>query len=285
MAYLPADLGVVGYADVRAVMNSEFRQRVKQLLPSGEELEKMKTELGLDIEHDIDSVVAGFSGTAPNQPGGIALLRGRFNDAQIETVATQHGAVAETYRGKRLVLTQGDERGGVAFLEPGLIALGEATTLKKAIDAQATGSGITKNTDLMQRVNEIQVGHKSWLVGRVDSLPHPDLPIQVKEQVAAVQWFAIGANVNGALNGTLRATARDDAAAQNLREMATGGLAAAKLFAGQDPKLQTLANSVQISGMGNSVSVTFTVSPELLDIIGGFAGAHHEMQHRGGIQK
>jgi hypothetical protein len=285
MAYLPADLGVVGYADVRAVMNSEFRQRVKQMLPSGEELEKMKTELGVDIEHDIDSVVAGFTGQSTDPKQAIALLRGRFNDGQIETLATQHGAVAETYRGKRIVLTQGDERGGVAFLEPGLIALGDATTLKKAIDAQATGQGISKNAELMQRVNEIQAGHKSWMVGRVDSLPHPELPSQIRDQVSAVQWFAVGANVNGALNGTLRATARDDAAAQNLREMATGGLAAAKLFAGQDPKLQTLANSVQITGMGNSVSVTFTVSPELLDIIGGFAGAHHEMQHRGGIQK
>ena len=285
MAYIPADLGVVGYADVRAVMNSEFRQRVKQMLPSGEEIEKLKTELGVDIEHDIDSVVAGFSAAGPNHPGGIALLRGRFNDAQIETVATQHGAVAETYRGKRLVLTQGDERGGVAFLEPGLIALGEATTLKKAIDAQATREGITKNADLMKRIDEIQMGHKAWMVGRVDALPHPELPAQIRDQVSAVQWFAVGANVNGDLNGTLRATARDEAAAQNLREMATGGLAAAKLFAGQDPKLQTLANSVQITGVGNSVSVTFRVSPELLDLLGGFAGSHHQMEQRRGIQK
>ena len=287
LAYMPADLGVVGYADVRAVMNSEFRQRLKQMLPTGEEIDRLKTEVGIDLENDIDSVVAGFSAAGPDHPGAIALLRGRFNDGQIETVATQHGAVAETYRGKRLLLTQGNERGGVAFLEPGLIALGEATTLKKAIDAQATRTGIEKNTELMQRVNEIQVGHKTWLVGRVDSMPHPELPSQLQDQVSAVKWFAIGANVNGALNGTVRAIARDEAAAQNLREMATGGLAAAKLFAGQDPKLQTLANSVQITGMGTSVSMTFTVSPELLDLLGGMAGAHNtmQMQHRKGIQK
>jgi hypothetical protein len=286
MAYLPADLGVIGYADVHAVMNSEFRQRIKQLLPTGEEIDRLKNEIGVDVERDIDTVVAGFSSAGPDHPGAIALLRGRFNDGQIETIATQHGAVAETYRGKRLVLTQGNERGGVAFLEPGLIALGEAATLKKAIDAQAAGDGMLKNAQLMQRVNEIQIGHKAWLVGRVDAMPHPELPTQFKDTVAAVQWFAIGANVNGALNGTLRAIARDEAAAQNLREMATGGLAAAKLFAGQDPKLQSLANSVQISGMGNSVAVTFTVSPELLDMLGGMAGAHQSMeQHRSGIQK
>jgi hypothetical protein len=285
LAYMPADLGVVGYADVRAVMNSEFRQRVKQMLPTGEEIDRLKTEIGIDVEHDIDSVVAGFSTAGPDQHGAIALLRGRFNDGQIETVATQHGAVAETYRGKRLVLTQGNERGGVAFLEPGLIALGEATTLKKAIDAQATRTGIEKNVELMQRVNEIQVGHRAWLVGKVDSLPHAELPAHVKDSVSAVQWFAVGANVNGALNGTVRAVARDDAAAQNLREMATGSIAAAKLFAGQDPKLQSLANSIQISGVGNSVSVSFTVSPELLDMLGGLAGAKHSMEERRGIQK
>jgi hypothetical protein len=200
-------------------------------------------------------------------------------------MATRHGAVAETYRGKRLLLTQGKgEHGGVAFLEPGLIALGEATTLKKAIDAQATNQGIAQNADLMKRVNEIQIGHKAWIVGRVDSVPHPEMPVQIRDQVAAVQWFSAGANLNGALTGTLRAIARDEASAQNLREMATGGLAAAKLFAGQDPKLQSLANSVQISGMGNSVAVNFTISPELLDMLGGMAGAHQQ-QIRGGIRK
>jgi hypothetical protein len=285
MAYLPADLGVVGYADVHAVMNSEFRQRLKQMLPTGEELERLKTEIGVDIERDIDTVVAGFSSAGPDHAGAIALLRGRFNEGDIETMATRHGAVAETYRGKRLLLTQGKgEHGGVAFLEPGLIALGEATTLKKAIDAQATNQGIAQNADLMKRVNEIQIGHKAWIVGRVDSVPHPEMPVQIRDQVAAVQWFSAGANLNGALTGTLRAIARDEASAQNLREMATGGLAAAKLFAGQDPKLQSLANSVQISGMGNSVAVNFTISPELLDMLGGMAGAHQQ-QIRGGIRK
>lgn len=285
MAYLPGDLGVVGYADVHAVMNSEFRQRLKQMLPTGEEIERLKAEIGVDVERDIDTVVAGFSSAGPNQPGAIALLRGRFNDGDIETMATKHGAVAETYRGKRLLLTQGGgHNGGVAFLEPGLIALGEATTLKKAIDAQATGQGIAQNAELMKRVNEIQIGHKAWIVGRVDAMPHPDMPAQIRDQVAAVQWFSAGANLNGALSGTLRATARDEAAATNLREMATGGLAAAKLFAGQDPKLQSLANSVQISGIGNSVAVNFTISPELLDMLGGMAGAHPQ-QIRGGIRK
>ena len=68
LAYMPADLGVVGYADVRAMMNSEFRQRIKQVLPTGEELERMKTEIGIDIERDIDTVVAGFSGSSPDHP-------------------------------------------------------------------------------------------------------------------------------------------------------------------------------------------------------------------------
>src|SRR5262245_11466919 len=62
LAYMPADAAAVGYADVRTIMDSEFRQKLRQTMPAGEELAKFKDELGVDIEHDIDSVICAYMG-------------------------------------------------------------------------------------------------------------------------------------------------------------------------------------------------------------------------------
>ena len=58
LGYIPADAAAVGYADVHAIMNSEFRQKLRQVLPTGEELGHFKTELGVDVTvHPIETDV------------------------------------------------------------------------------------------------------------------------------------------------------------------------------------------------------------------------------------
>src|SRR4051812_45536774 len=59
LAYLPADTNAVAFANVNEIMNSEFRQKLRQALPTGQEKDRLLAEIGLDIEHDIDRVVAG----------------------------------------------------------------------------------------------------------------------------------------------------------------------------------------------------------------------------------
>src|ERR1043165_7332195 len=53
LAYVPADSTIVGYANVRDIMNSEFQQKMRQVLPSGSERDQFQAETGIDIEHDI----------------------------------------------------------------------------------------------------------------------------------------------------------------------------------------------------------------------------------------
>src|SRR5262245_19819542 len=62
LAYVPADARFVAYADVRDVMNSEVRQKLSALQPgptSG--ADHFKEETGIDIETDIDYIVATAS--------------------------------------------------------------------------------------------------------------------------------------------------------------------------------------------------------------------------------
>ena len=282
LVYLPGGTTAVAYANVHEVMNSQFRQKLRQVFPTGEEKDRIQNEIGVDIEHDIDTVVVGFAGN-PDDKNAVALVRGRFNTSQIESVAVQHGATVADYNGKRLISMSGSEEASVAILEPGLLALGKATSVKAAIDAAKSGQNVTKNTDVMKYVGELEGRNTAWAVGRLEGmgLANTGLPQQAKDQLSAVQWCIVNLHVDGGVNGVIRAIARDDQAAENLRDVVRGGLAAAHLMGGRDTRLDAVVNAVQVSGTGKDVAVTFTVPTEILDMINGVAGIRNLQQAPG----
>src|SRR5215471_9013192 len=67
LAYVPADASVVAYADVGAVMRSELRQKMKAALPDERGQQEFQAQTGIDIERDIDYVVAAM--TTPGTGG------------------------------------------------------------------------------------------------------------------------------------------------------------------------------------------------------------------------
>jgi hypothetical protein len=278
-AYLPADVNAVAFANVATIMNSQFTQKLRQAFPTGDEKAKLQAELGIDIDRDIDSVVAGSSGVEPEKHG-LVIVRGRFNTGHLEALAIQHGGTIQEYKGKKLITFEHqlvpDHHGAVAFLEGGLLAFGDRVGIERAIDASATRQNVTSNADLMKLVGEVQAGSDAWVVGNFEAITksHP-LPSEVQAHLPAVQWFAVSANVNGGVNGTVRAEARDEKAAEELRAVVNGALAAGRLVSGQDKRIEAMLNALQVSGMGKSVSVSFTVPPEILDILNGVAAAKH----------
>src|SRR6188768_2983864 len=67
LSYVPADSTVVAFANVREVMDSELRQRIKQVLPQERGQQEFQEQTGIDIERDIDYVVAAL--TTPGAAG------------------------------------------------------------------------------------------------------------------------------------------------------------------------------------------------------------------------
>jgi len=43
-------------------MDSQFRQKLHEVMPTGAEKDRLFAETGIDIERDIDTVVAGLTG-------------------------------------------------------------------------------------------------------------------------------------------------------------------------------------------------------------------------------
>jgi hypothetical protein len=302
LAYVPSGAKAVAYANVHDVMNSEFRQKLHQVFPTGEEKDKLQQELGVDIEHDIDTVVAGYTGAMPGSNAanankdGIVLIRGRFNTAKIEAEVTQHGGTVQQYGGKRILVVTEDHpngqgadatgNGAVAIIEPGLLAIGNLNAVKGAIDAGANGQNITKNAEMMKYVGELSGTNTAWAVGKIEGMgADTNIPQQARDQLANIQWCMVSAHIDGGVNGMARAIARDDQAGDNLRDVVRGGLAAARLMAGKDARLDAVINSVQVTGTGKDVGLTFIVPNEVLDMINGLAGLGRLQQSGSGVKK
>ncbi len=282
LSYVPADAALVAYADVRSVMDSEFRQRVRELVPEEDRgREAFQRETGIDLERDIDHVVACVL-SRDGEDGGVVLARGRFDLAALEALARQRGAQAEEYRGTRILLmtgrrgageqtggAAGGTRGGLALIGPDLVALGDEVSLRRAIDADASGPNVTANQELMQLVGEIESGAHAWAVGRFEALASTrKLPAEVSRQIPPLKWFAASGRVDGGISGALRAEARDEAAAENLRDVIRGFIALAKLQAGSDPKAQAMLQALQLSGAGTTVALSFSLPAEVIDLLG-----------------
>jgi hypothetical protein len=286
LRYVPASASVVAYADVRNLMQSELRQKLhKAVNEKGQEngQAEFQRETGIDIENDIDRVVA-FMEPGPDSDSytGMVVATGRFDQGRLEALAREHGGVVEEYGGKRLISKanladeggEGDEGRHqgmhksmtVAFLEPGVVAVGETAVIKRAIDRKG-GESVTANKELMDLVQDIDDSN-AWAVGRFDALmSRAKLPEGVASQIPSVRLFSASGHINGGLSGLIRAEARDDQAAQNLRDVVQGFLALAKMQANSQPEMQALVGSLQLSGTGKTVALSFTVPSQVIDSI------------------
>ncbi len=292
LGFVPRDASVIAFANVHDIMTSELRQKLRRALPMQQNgQQELQNQTGINIETDIDTVVACLhpDASSTNNPGaGMVLARGRFDEVKIESLMREHGALVEDYNGKRVIVASPKDVVDVAdvvhgrpgsfalsFMEPGLAAIGSTKLIKSAIDLHKAGNNpqaglesVTGNDELMNLVRSLDDAN-AWAVGRFDALrTQSHLPANVLSQIPAITWFAVSGHVNGGLRGTLRAEARDDESASNLRDVVRGFLALAKLSSGAKPELQAMMQSLELGGSGKTVSLSFAVPAEVFDVIG-----------------
>jgi len=271
LRYLPRDSAVVAYANVRGVMASAVRQKIHQALPENGQRE-FQTETGIDIENDIDRVVASFGPHDGANSSGLVLARGRFDTAKIEALMRGRGADVEEFHGKRLITVRPSAPGAdgfaLSFIETGLAALGSTAMVRGAIDQQKNTDNVTGNAELMDLVRGLN-GGDAWAVGRFDVLRRDaHLPEAVASQIPAITWFSVTSRVDTAIHGAVRADARDEDAANNLRDVVRGFLALARLQSGSRPEFRALAQSLELGGTGKTVTLSFTVPSEVFEGLG-----------------
>jgi hypothetical protein len=266
--YIPADAQAVGYVNVRQVMDSELRKKIIELHP-GQDVPDFTAQTGIDIRTDIDEVLVALSPQGNQAP--LVIAKGRFNTTNIETLIRQHGSTVEDYKGTRMLL-HGQAGGAVAFLEPGLAAAGTPESVRLAIDTKASGQNIRNNDALMRFVREVDGGN-TWGVAHFDAIiGGRQLPPEIASQLPPITWVSASGNVNGGVRTTLRVEARDETAANDLRQVVQGFIALARLQVGSRPEFADLLNSLQLGGAGTTVSLSLEVPSTVIDALGALAG-------------
>jgi hypothetical protein len=284
LSYIPADVSAVAFADVRDIMDSGFSRRIREVLPTGDDKNRMLAETGIDIERDIDTVVAGLSGSAAT--GGVVILRGRFDRDRIEELAVGRGAHIEDYGGRpMLVGLQGPGESvpdgapasthvaALAFLDTDLLALGDVDAVRRAIDAGDGGQDVASDADMMGFIERVQGSGNAWFVGRAGEWLTRSAPIpgEVRSQFDAIEWLSVSADIDQDVRGVARAQVRDDASAEQLRTVLAGGLAALRMMGQQDPRFASALNSIQATGTGRDVELAFTIPASVLEAMHGSA--------------
>ncbi len=289
LRYLPSTASVVGYVEVREIMASDLRQRLRQIIgtQAQDDSKREFQELtGINFETDIERIVACFDATGPSSNGnsGLVLARGVFDDVKIEALMREHGAHVQDYKGKRLIVVDHFGAGDfntpnnhpavnssftLAFVEPGLVAFGGSTLVQHAIDLH-TGGGesAATNEEIISHVRTL-AGGNAWLLGRMDVLrARAQLPDVVANQLPPITWFSVRGRVDGGLQARLSAEARDDESANMLRDVIRGFLALARLQTSSKPEFQHFIQTLQLGGTGKTVSLSLDVPPQLFDALG-----------------
>src|SRR5262245_7876255 len=289
LRFIPREATVLAYADVADVMASQVRQKLHKAIPFHENgQQEFQDKTGINIETDIDHLVAclnpdslGNAQGSGGQGSGMIVARGRFDEVKIEALMREHGAHIEEYRGKRLVVGEsGDHPGSFAlsFMEPGLIAVGTTNLVHTAVDLHQGGdnpqtgiASVTRNEELMAQVRQLESGN-AWAIGRFDTLAaRAKLPQGLADRLPPITWFSVSGHINGGLRGVIRAEARDEEAANNLRDVVRGFMALGKLQAGSNPQVQLMVDSLELGGNGKTVALSFAVPAEVFDAVGAMA--------------
>ena len=276
LAFVPSHATALAFADVRAVMASELRERVRRFEPDGAGREQLERHLGLDIERDIDRVLVFWvpepEADAPGEErsSGLSLFRGRLDAERLEAVARRGGAEVSEEDGLRIVTREFEGAGSLAmaFLEPGLVAVGELAAVRSAVRRGTGPAGIDTDADMMRLLGRVDDRSSFWAVGRFgDAGLLGWVPEQVSERLPPVTAFSVQGRINGGISLSLAVEGRDDAAARNLRDVVRGFVALAQLQTFGNPELQAVLDSLQTGGDGTAVTLSLRVPAQAIDFL------------------
>jgi hypothetical protein len=272
LSYLPENVELVAYANVRDLMGSDVRQRLQAHSGVGS-ADDLAAQTGVNLETDVDSIVAALlpDTTADAAPAAghlpLMLLRGRFDRARIETLLIERGGVASELNGIWMV-TSDQPDGGVAFLQSDLIGVGPSKSVRQLVEFQGAGAPTLRdNGEVMRLVQRVNHGN-AWTVARFDALRAGPLPMDLANQLPAITWFAASSQIDSQIAATIHAEARDIEAAEDLGQVVRGFVALARMQAGQQPAFAQLIDSIQLTTEGTSVTIGFSVPAQMIDTLG-----------------
>src|SRR5262245_32125920 len=103
LRFVSRDAAVLASVNLRELMASEARRKLWGAVPT-QNIQEFRDQTGIDLERDIDRIVASVEPHAGDESTALMLARGRFEESRIETLVRQNGGEVESYKGKRLLI-------------------------------------------------------------------------------------------------------------------------------------------------------------------------------------
>ncbi len=160
---------------------------LSQMPPDTADFQKFITVTGFDPRHNLREVLIAAPGGPSQKQAGLVLVRGSFDAGRAVALAKQHGAGVSYYKGVPILSggakkskgkSQGHPEGWFALLDNSTVALGDAASVRGAIDRRSTGS--TLDAHLVNKVNELSSLYDFWGVSTIPAtewtgtVPVPD---------------------------------------------------------------------------------------------------------------
>lgn len=160
LSHLPKDsAGVVGVSWSKARSSELFKKYEKQLLANVPgEVEKIKTDCGIDLLEDIKTVVVAGHTTPENS---IVAVKGSFDQAKVEECIKKMGGTTE---GGAYTI-EGDTT-NAHWAAADTVLISEGLTADK-IKAAASGGSLKDNAELMGLVGKVDTSATVWAAGTV----------------------------------------------------------------------------------------------------------------------
>jgi hypothetical protein len=214
------DAKVISGGDFDRLKTSPFGQFVLSMANfDGTQFQNFYGITGFDPRQDLREVMLVSNTTAQTSPGshqGLVVVRGRFDETKITSAATVKGGVVTSYNGVKVITGPANAATPapwVAFVSPGLMAIGPQDYVKGAVDR--VKSGAVLDPSLASRIQSASSNYHAWVVTTTSPadlagrLQNPNLKgamqgdvIQGIEQISAGLRF--GANVDVAGDATTR---------------------------------------------------------------------------------
>ena len=234
------------------------------------EFDQLLSVMGPNPLSMIDEVIIGGSvdGTQTENPEGLLLARGRFEETLVVSALCPKGCETNLYEGFeiRRPLGDGDDKHFV-IMDGDRLALGNLEEIQGVIARRLSGASASFGagmTDWIQRLG----GHHIWIAA---AGPFPQPAMDADNAFARmlgnfgskIDGFGVGIDITHDIdmNVDLRATTQQDAT--QFYDLLNGFIAMAKANEQKPETLETL-NNIQLTRDGNVLAASFRMTGEAI---------------------
>lgn len=169
LALVPPEAKVVSAIDLDRARNSEFGQYMTaKMHTTSHDFEQFVSETGFDPRHDIQQLLFADAGrNAEGEHTSLTVLaRGNFDSGRIQSAATGHGFVPQSFQGATLFVKKSENSpSAFAFLGNGLAVMGDVAMVKRIVSNRDTPTAL--DPVMQAQISRIGTDNDAWFVSLI----------------------------------------------------------------------------------------------------------------------